>query len=216
MSRRSLKLISGGGSPVTRDELISYLLLDGLDTQDDILDAMLKSATDFVEAETNQQLLTAVYQWKLDEFPSANLDVRSPGYSESWRPLVQNPHYSTLKIPVSPISAVASVKYLDLNAVEQTIDTATYTVDTVSRPGRVVLNQGAYWPFTRIQANAVTVEFTAGYGAASAVPEGLKIAVKLLAGHWYNNRDAVGEQTLAELPLGIRSLIDQNSYSEAV
>ena len=39
--------------------------------------------------------------------------------------------------------------------------------------------------------NCVTVRFVAGYGAASAVPETVKAAIKLLVGHLYEHREAV-------------------------
>jgi uncharacterized phiE125 gp8 family phage protein len=52
--------------------------------------------------------------------------------------------------------------------------------------------------------NAITVRIVCGY---SAVPEPLRLAMLLLIGHWWTNRDAVTTNSLAELPLGVDSLM---------
>ncbi|MCW5861278.1 MAG: head-tail connector protein, partial [Caldilineales bacterium] len=41
------------------------------------------------------------------------------------------------------------------------------------------------------ELNAIHIRFEAGYGAASAVPTRYKQALKLLVGHWYENREAI-------------------------
>jgi uncharacterized phiE125 gp8 family phage protein len=51
-----------------------------------------------------------------------------------------------------------------------------------------------YWPLTQPgKSKAVSVDFVAGYGPTPAtVPALLKQAICLLVGHWFENREAVG------------------------
>lgn len=50
----------------------------------------------------------------------------------------------------------------------------------------------ASWPSYDVREDAFSITFTAGYGAASAVPEAIKHCVKVLAAHRYHNRETAG------------------------
>ena len=54
---------------------------------------------------------------------------------------------------------------------------------------------------------AVRITFTAGWSSAGLVPARLKRAVKLLAGHLYEHREATLEARLERIPAGLRSFI---------
>lgn len=70
-------------------------------------------------------------------------------------------------------------------------------VDDYSFPGSVRETRG------------VRVTFTAGYGAASAVPKAIKQAMLLLVGHWYENRSAVSIGNVAsDLPFAVKAMIE--------
>lgn len=68
----------------------------------------------------------------------------------------------------SPTFSVESVKYLDSAGVEQTLHPDDYYVDKVTKPGYIVPAAGKAWPSTFARVNAVTVDFTAGYGPTDA------------------------------------------------
>ena len=55
------------------------------------------------------------------------------------------------------------------------------------------------------------MKYTVGYGsAASNVPEGIRQAVLLTIGNWYQNRQSVVTGTIAtDLPLSSQYLLDQ-------
>ena len=60
-------------------------------------------------------------------------------------------------------------------------------------PARLAHAYGASWPSIRRQGDAVSVEFTAGYGGFNDVPEDVRAAVLLLAAGLYDgcsNNDA--------------------------
>lgn len=90
-----------------------------------------------------------------------------------------------IELPFGPVQSITSVKYIDADGVEQTIDSANYSLDTYSMK---VWCRPAYsytWPSPRSIANAVKVRYVAGYGdAGSDVPDDILQAMLLLIGHW--------------------------------
>lgn len=94
----------------------------------------------------------------------------------------------TLEWP--PLVSVDSITYTDENGTTgQTFSSSNYEVSTSGDQGRVRLLSGQSWPNTKDLYDAVTIEFTAGYGAnASDVPEDIKAAIKLKVGDLYENR----------------------------
>lgn len=107
-----------------------------------------------------------------------------------------------------PNAAVTEIAYRDADGVSQTVAATDYRV---VRDGRGAVVQ--FWPtFTAptLQDHAdepVTVTLTAGFGAAAAVPADLKIAIMLLAGHWFRHRETVTADALYQMPLGFDELV---------
>jgi len=103
-----------------------------------------------------------------------------------------------LELPVTPVRAVESV-IVDGVA----LDKSAYVADIVSEPGTITLPKMCW--------KTAEVTFTCGYGAsATDVPEALRLAIKLMAGHWSENRLAVSDASHAkfeELPMGVRYLL---------
>jgi len=98
-----------------------------------------------------------------------------------------------IELPMPPLQSVTSLKYIDDAGVEQTMPTADYVVDAQHMIGRIRPAHGTQWPSTLDDEGAVRITFVAGYGAAGAVPQPIKQAILLLVGHWWINREAVGE-----------------------
>jgi uncharacterized phiE125 gp8 family phage protein len=72
----------------------------------------------------------------------------------------------------APTFSVEAVRFVDPGGVTRTLDPADHYADRVTVPGYVVPARGKAWPATDSHLNAVTVEYTAGYGPTSAdVPE---------------------------------------------
>lgn len=107
-----------------------------------------------------------------------------------------------LRLPLLAASIV-SVKWLDADGDEHTIEADDYSLITDALGSYVQFVAGFAFPS---DVALVQVTFTAGYGNASAVPAALKAAILLLVGHWYQNREAVGEAT-QEPPLAVSALI---------
>ena len=64
------------------------------------------------------------------------------------------------------------------------------------------------WPETAGIMNAVEVTYVAGFVNAAAVPELLKHGIKFYVAHLYENREAVTEGSLSEVPLAVSSIIN--------
>ena len=55
--------------------------------------------------------------------------------------------------------------------------------------------------------DALIIDFTAGYADAAAVPEPMKLAVKALAAHWYENREEAGVDRFHTSPQSLNALM---------
>lgn len=185
--------------PVTTAELKLWLRQE--ETDDDTLIASLGAAArSLVEKLCGRQLVTASWRLSLDSFPWPG------GWQYLEAPMVYpDPH--TIRIPKAPLQSVASVQYYDLGGTLQTLASTVYDVDTATDPGRILLAMNQVWPVARLRPGAVRVNFTAGYGAASAVPESLKTAIKVAAAWLYENRGEAFDPTSARLPLAVESLM---------
>ncbi len=83
----------------------------------------------------------------------------------------------------------ASFTYVDTDGVTTQVPTATYTVDTVSDPGRVYLAFNQTWPTVRMQRQAISVVYVVRYGdAGTDVPAPIREAIMMLVNHAYENR----------------------------
>lgn len=94
--------------------------------------------------------------------------------NQQWR-LTLDRFGDAIRLSSPPTVSVESIEYFDADNVLQTLDPADYTVDLKSLPGYVVPAVGKAWPAAYDRINALTVEYTCGYGPTEAsVPKGAK------------------------------------------
>ena len=94
--------------------------------------------------------------------------------NQGWR-LTLDAFGESIRLSSPPTVSVQSIQYFDVANVLQTLDPADYVVDAKSLPGYIVPAAGKAWPATYDRINALTVEYTCGYGATEAsVPKGAK------------------------------------------
>ncbi len=197
------------------------------DTEDNYISDLMIAARETCEiASGGRAFLTQTWQLTIDAFPDtlglvrryATQQFPPNSYSlESFLIRGLSDIGGPIYLPRPPLQSVASLKYIDTNGVLQTLDPALYVVDTNGEPGRIVPAYNTFWPSTRPIANAVQINFIAGYGAAPAsVPRRMMTAMKFLVAHWYEHREAAGESSLKEVPMGVESLIWSERQIEAV
>lgn len=177
--------------PLTATEAKLHLKIDST-TDDDLISSLIIAARQYAETVTSRALITQTWDIKYDEFPR-EID-------------------EAIVLPKAPIASITSVTYLDTSNVSQTWNSSNYLTDLPSGSwagfGRIRPGYQVTWPATYPVLNAVTVRIVCGYGVASAVPDGIKAAMKLLIGHWYSNREAaVVGTTTEELPMAVNSLL---------
>lgn len=121
------------------------------------------------------------------------------------------PANGVLKLPRPPLQSVTSVTYLDSDGIEH--EWTDFVTDARSEPGRVIFNSTP--SVALFESGAVAVDFVAGYGADSDVPQTFVQGILLTVAHWYENREAVNVGNIVnEIPLGYRQLFttDRGSW----
>jgi uncharacterized phiE125 gp8 family phage protein len=185
-------IIPPTAEPVSLAEAKAHLRID-LDLADDDLDleAKLSAARMYVEQVTNRALVKSTWELILDAWPRER----------------------HILMPKGKLDAVESITYTDASGAHIAMPATDYEVDAVSDPGRVVLATEASWPAVALRAsNGIAIRFVAGWEPAE-VPAPVRLAVLMLAGHWYRHREAVTESTNrasginAPLALAVNSLL---------
>ena len=180
--------------PLTLAEAKTHLRVD-FDDEDDSITALIKSARVRIEHETGRQLITAVYRMRMDRLPSGN---------------------GMILIPRAPLQSIDAMSYIDVDGDSQTlVENTDFVVDSDREPARIRLAYNKTWPATRKQPNAVTIDFTAGYGAAEDVDELIKDAMRLTIGQNYEFREELISGTIvAQIPRGAESIITLYQISD--
>lgn len=170
--------------PVTLAEQKAHCRIDS-DVDDELLVTYIAAATEYIQERTGQQLLVATKRLYLDSWPVTNY----------------------IRIPVVPLRSVESVSYY-VDGVSTPISLDDLVVDSNNQPGRVISLSG-YWPSSDDRIGGIIVEYIAGY---DTVPFLLKQGIKMLAAHFYENREATAERKLESIPFAVESIITMNSF----
>lgn len=172
----SLKIKTPPASePLSLAETKTYL--DVSDTADDaLITALITALRQTCEAWTGRAIVSQTWTLWLDGFPRAG---EKSGASADGAYELPVDHFDRLKrfivIPRPSLQSVTHLKTYDTADAAATFSATNYFVDTASEPGRLALNSAAVWPSTSLRpVNGIEIEFVAGYGAASAVPDALK------------------------------------------
>jgi len=155
--------------PLSLSEVKLHLKVDA-DADDALISNLIQGARELLEDACSITLIKSTYRIYLDGFQQM------------------------IYLPRAPLISVDSVKYLDTDGSEQTLAASRYSIDAVSKPGRIRIND---IPGTDADAlNAVWVEYQAGYLDSSveadlqaAVPMVARQAMLLIIGYWYENRE---------------------------
>jgi len=176
------KVITPPTEPVTLAEARLHLRVT--DTSEDaLITSLITAARIYCEHYTQRAIGSQTLELALDEFPDGSIEL-----------------------PMSPVTAITSVKYIDEAGTEQTISSANYTLDDYSHTHWVVPAVNYVWPMPICGANVVKVRYVAG---AATTPAPVLAAMKLIVGHLFENREqSIVGLTINELPMGVMSLLD--------
>lgn len=190
-----LSTLTPPGGPllaVNDDALRQHLrLLDGETDGNDLLAALIQTATAQAEAHTRRRFLTQTVRLTLDGFGSWGREATP--------------------LPVAPIQSVSQVQYLDDAGIWRTVDAVDYRVIDSVEPHELWPAFGRTWPVPKREPAVVRIDLVVGYGPdASDVPADILHAVRMIVAHLEQHPEAVttGPGTPAETPLGVRTLLD--------
>ena len=184
------------GQPITLPDAKDHLYVTTND-RDVEIQSMLSAATDFCEKNIggHRKFVQATYDGVMPAWP---LDQR-------------------VTLPMPPLASVTSVNYVDGDGDTQTLSSTAYdTVTPTDSPGYITPVYGTTWPTARLQHDAVTIRFVAGYASADAVPDTVKAAIKLTVQHLFENRSNVVTGTIVqEMKQGVSALLASNEYGHS-
>lgn len=170
-------LITSGPAtePVTVSEVKTALRIGGYD-EDSHISNVIKRARAWCENLCERAFITQTIRYTIDDFVNqVPREAAVPGL---------------IYLPRPRLIAVTGITYVDSSGTTQTLSSLLYQTDADAEPARIAPIYGGLWPTARNQLAAIRITYTAGYGAASAVPEGIKNGIIALVGHMLENREA--------------------------
>jgi uncharacterized phiE125 gp8 family phage protein len=185
-----IKIITAASAmPLSMDDLCRHLKLDpteALLNEAAELSGWLSDAVAYAQDVTGRALGVQTLELALDAFPTSTTGT-------------------AIDLPLSPVTSITSVIYLDTAGVLTPIDAANYALDDYGMVHRLVPAYGYTWPTAQATINAVKVRYVAG---TAALPGALRSALLLIVGHWYANREAGNKADVSNLPLGVVDLLN--------
>lgn len=167
---------------VTLDEMKAHLRIEQSFTEDDnYIQALILAAMDLVEQMTWRYLNQNTIQFNCEIWPDESIIYLCRGVAYQ----------------------IESVKYIDSFGIQNTMSTGVdYNFDISNEIGRIkLLNRPE---LNKDILNAVEVIYTTRWNqfdTENIIPEAVKSAIKLMCGHWYENRQDVITGTItSELP----------------
>ena len=151
--RRAIRFGSPAFEPVSLAEVKKHLeIADADHSHDQHLSALIQTARELVEHDTQAILATGTFTMTLDDFPDED----------------------EIELPIKPVSSVTSITYIDTGGTTRTMSSSDYVLDSNEPTPEIRLAYLAMWPVTRGEPNAVTITFVAGYSSAATVERKFK------------------------------------------
>jgi uncharacterized phiE125 gp8 family phage protein len=187
-----LTLVTGPASePVSVATLKTHLRIN-VNDEDTLLASYITAARMTFENLSGLALIAQTWKLSLDGWPLEDV----------------------IYLPRPPLQSVSHVKYRDREEVLNTLASSKYYVDAATVPGRIVFGETFDRPtLTDYQLPKVEIQFVAGF---VSVPEQVKLAIMLLAGTFYKNREHLTDKPLTELPLGFKAIVNQHKVGRHV
>lgn len=150
--------------PVTLADIKGYLRLDGND-EDRLLHSLITAARLMVEAESGRCLIGQTWRLVLDRWP--------------WG--------GTIRLPLSPVMAMAGARVFDGNGAAADVAAASLRLDARADPARILVAGAAPQPGRA--SGGIEIDVRAGYGEGVAdVPAPLRQAVRAIVARWFELR----------------------------
>lgn len=164
---------------ITVDEAANFMRAEFSESEETFINSLITAARQLCEEYLFRRIGVQTIELRTQGFPVGNSPIVLP----------------------SPLISVSSIKYLDSNNDEQTLDTDEYVVSD-SAPGLIIPVNS--WPDTSNAGDSLRIEFVAGYCAqgespqlSEVLPNTIKVAMLMQIADMYENREAQTEKPLA-------------------
>lgn len=172
--------VTQGDLPITLADALFHCRIDA-GTEDDLVTSLIRSVQGELEPPTGwlgRALTTSTYKLVIPYFARR------------------------IRLAGAPIQSVDSITYRDVDGNVQTVDETLYRLTDDAIPS-VVLTANSEWPTDVImEHDAVTVNYTAGYGTEADVPEIIKQYIRVMVAYRYDVRK----------PTAIGTIVTPNPY----
>jgi len=195
MTRSAYHLIETappGAEPLTLEDTKLHLRLTH-DADDNLLTSLIMTARMICEADTGLALVTRGYSLWLDRWPQ----TRDTAWWDGLREGAQVSQADTVILPRPPLVSVSGIYLYDDAGQETTLGAEAYHVDTIAKPGRLVLRQHVPPPVALRSVNGIEIRYFSGFGATpQSVPAPLRQGMKQMIAHLYAARGDAPETAL--------------------
>lgn len=169
MRQGTIVTVRPEGHPLSLADAKRQLRIEAEDTdQDDHITSLCAAAHRHIERDLGYPILRQTRETHLSSFPGGPIWL---GGGDSL--------------------TVLELRYTDAAGTAKVLANNAYAVDAVSQIAKVYPAPAKPWPATAAVPGAVVVEWQAGWSTPADVPDDLLHAMKLLVGHWDQNREAV-------------------------
>lgn len=169
---------------VTLDEAKEWCAATDFTDDDDLISSLVLSAISKIDGPRGIGIACFTQTWELslDKFET---EIILPGW---------------------PVKSVTAVTYVDTEGATQTIDAADYQLDIKGDFARLRPSYGLSWPSPRNVIAAVSVSYVVGEAIDDIDPI-LKLAIKQMVAHWYQNREAISETSFSDVPMSATQIM---------
>jgi hypothetical protein len=208
--------------PVSLAQARQFLRLpSGFTAEDTLISGFIAGAREKGEILTGRALAQRKFTQVLDSHPYYTDAIQGQqAYPASYYSL---PRYSTtlwnysqmIKLGYSPAISVEQMRSINPDGtVKVMMQDADFILDRISEPARIFPLPGSYWPADLYVANALEIDFTAGYDPdptkvdvhspsvsggqqpvsqmVTGVPQLIVLSILNLMSYWFNNRGQAG------------------------
>lgn len=172
-----LKLITAPDEIITADEAAEFMRAEFSNSEETLIETLI----------TASRLMIEEYLFR--RIGVQTVELRDRGFPANGAPIV---------LP-APLISITSIKYLDGDNVEQTLNEDEYIV---SDSAPALITPVNSWPNTSNVGDSLRVRFEAGYSDSGSpvlselLPETIKTAILMYVADLYENREAQVEKPL--------------------
>jgi uncharacterized phiE125 gp8 family phage protein len=195
MRYRSLRTVTQPVvEPVSLAEAKAHCRIDS-DADDLYIVSLITAAREWVETYMDEALIHQQLVMRLDGFP-AEIELPRPPMATS-----------------GTATAVSVTFTSDESGATAALSSSSFRVDRDTKPGIIRNTYGGAWPGHLTDYNSITVTWWAGRGeSGSSVPQGVRNAILMLVGHFYERRVAAEAGSLNDIPYGVKALLDAQRW----